>query len=282
MRKGESSPFLYTMEKFMKRTICILLVAITLLCGFSVVASAESTDTNCIYLQVPTAPGVAWNNFSTVFCHIWDNTGEAFYPWQSKDERCTDLGNGYYSFDLSNLEFNEEGEYAVIFSNDNGLQTYDLTFTSDCKGDIVYCNGDTCKNPVDSSKTCTVARWIENKDNVHPRVQEDSDGIMVDPDGVASSEISVKWGSAEGKSVELQEIKVDETTEDSKDIALISNDDNKDIKKAEKDEKNFENSETGKTFSTLSIVLMVCGALIIVVLIVAVVVVTKKKKNSKK
>ena len=105
-------------------------------------ASAEDkTSSDYIYFQVPTETSIAWKNFSLVFCHIWSegNDGGDFYAWQSKDERCTDLGNGYWAYDVTGLEFKEDACYAVIFSNENGMQTYNLSFTSDCLGDIVVC-----------------------------------------------------------------------------------------------------------------------------------------------
>ena len=196
----------------MKRTICIILATLVLMLSvFTFGASAEEkTSTDFIYFQVPYETGVAWNNFSMVFCHIWSegNDGGDFYAWQSKNERCTDLGNGYWSYDISGFEFKEDSSYSLIFSNENGLQTYNLNFTSACRGDIVTCNGDTCVNPVDSEKQCTVARWITNADSVHPAAQISSDGAVVDPDGVFNDDVDRKWGNAEGVSVEFPEVEV--------------------------------------------------------------------------
>lgn len=196
----------------MKRFICLVLVVLVLMfSALSVSVSAEDkTSSDYIYFQIPTATGVAWKNFSLVFCHIWSegNDGGDFYAWQSKEERCTDLGNGYWSYDISGLEFKEDSCYAVIFSNENGMQTYNLSFTSDCLGDIVVCEGDTCVNPVDSAKQCTVAHWLTNRDTVHPVAQISSDGALVDPDGISNDDVDLKWGNSEGVSVEFPEVEV--------------------------------------------------------------------------
>lgn len=196
----------------MKRLFCLVLAIFVLMlsmCTFSASAQ-ESTNPDCIYFQVPTQAGVAWKNFSIIFCHIWQEGDEGgdFFAWQAKGERCTDLGNGYWSYDISQFDFKEDATYSVIFSNENGLQTYNLSITSDCKGDIVYCSGETCVNPVDSEKQCTVARWMENNEKVHPCAVFGSDGTLVDPDGVFNSDADLKWGSSEGVSIEMPEVEV--------------------------------------------------------------------------
>ncbi len=252
----------------MKRLFCIVMcVLVFAMSAFCVTASAEDkTSTDCIYFQVPTESAVAWNNFSVVFCHIWSEgeEGADFYPWQSKDERCTDLGNGYWSYDISKLNFDEDKSYAVIFSNENGMQTYNLTITSACKGDIAVCEGDSCVNPVDSEKKCAVARWLTNKDTVHPSAQIGSDGAMLDPDGVFNTDIDLKWGSSEGVSVEMPKVEVPteaptvaETQADS-DTQTDTNDDAED--------------------SNLMLYLIIGGAAVLVIVAVVVIVLIKRKK----
>lgn len=199
----------------MKRLVCLVLAILVLLCsavtaGATDGADAMTTSKDYIYFQIPTETSVAWHNFSVVFCHIWSegNDGGDFFAWQSKDERCEDLGNGYWSYDVSGFEFKEDANYAVIFSNENGMQTYNLSFTSACLGDIVVCEGDTCVNPVDSSKRCTVAHWLSNRDSVHPVAQIGSDGGTVDPDGVFNKDIDRSWGNSEGVSIEFPEVEI--------------------------------------------------------------------------
>ncbi|MBE6825160.1 MAG: starch-binding protein [Ruminococcaceae bacterium] len=248
----------------MKRIFCLVFsLLIIMMSAFCFGASAEElTSTDCIYFQVPTATNIAWKNFSLVFCHIWEEGDEGgdFYPWQAKDERCTDLGNGYWSYDITQFEFKEDSKYSVIFSNENGMQTYNLSLTSACKGDIVYCDGDTCVNPVDSEKQCTVARWMENKDSVHPCAQVSSDGTMVDPDGIFNTDIDLKWGSAEGVSITMPEVKVvEETQVETEGMA--------------------DETDSTEDASTLPTMWIVIGAVALVAAIIAVVLVVVKRKK---
>ncbi len=249
----------------MKRVFCLVFsLIIIILSAFCFTASAEEvTNPDCIYFQVPTATNIAWKNFSIVFCHIWEEGDEGgdFYPWQAKDERCTDLGNGYWSYDISQLEFKEDSKYSVIFSNENGMQTYNLSLTSACKGDIVYCDGDTCVNPVDSEKQCTVARWMENKDSVHPCAQVSSDGTMVDPDGVFNTDVDLTWGTAEGVSIAMPEVEIVEETE------------------AQTDAVGDQSSDTTAASTTIFSPWTIIGVAVLVVAVIVVVLVIVKRKK---
>ncbi len=249
----------------MKRIFCLVLsILIVVMSAFCISTAAEEvTNADCIYFQVPTATNIAWKNFSIVFCHIWEEGDEGgdFYPWQAKDERCTDLGNGYWSYDISQLEFKEDSKYSVIFSNENGMQTYNLSLTSACKGDIVYCDGDTCVNPVDSEKQCTVARWMENKESVHPCAQVSSDGTMVDPDSIFNTDVDLKWGSAEGVSIAMPEVEIVEETQ------------------AETEDATDDIDSTEGSKSTLPTMWIVIGAAALVVAVIVVVLVIIKRKK---
>lgn len=250
----------------MKRVICLILsVMVLLFATVPFTASAEDkTSSDYIYFQVPTETSIAWKNFSLVFCHIWSegNDGGDFYAWQSKDERCTDLGNGYWAYDVTGLEFKEDACYAVIFSNENGMQTYNLSFTSDCLGDIVVCEGDTCVNPVDSSKQCTVARWLTNKDTVHPVAQFSSDGATVDPDGVLNDDIDRSWGNSEGVSVEFPEIVIPTEPETE-----------------EPTEAQEQTDTNGAETAVFSLWLIIGGAVVLVVAVIVVIVVLISRKK---
>lgn len=246
----------------MKRVLCLIFALVMLMSVFVLPVNAQDmTSAQYIYFQVPTESSVAWKNFSVVFCHIWKEGDEGgdFYPWQAKDERCTDLQNGYWAYDISSLNFEEDGTYAVIFSNENGMQTYNLTLTSECKGDIVVCEGDTCVNPVDSAKSCTVARWLENKDSVHPCAQVSSDGVIVDPDSVFNTDIDRTWGSSDGVSIEFPQVEYETQapTEIESDTTTIS-----------------------ATPASINItVYIIIGAVALVLVVLAVVFVIKRKRN---
>ncbi len=108
------------------------------------------------------ANSAGWKNFKKVFCHIWAYGGDSFYAWQSKASACTDAdGDGIWTYDLyaKGVCIEPGVLYAVIFSNENQLQTYNLLFDSGVIGDTAYCDGTTYENPEDSSKTAQAAFW---------------------------------------------------------------------------------------------------------------------------
>ena len=120
--------------------------------------SAETGAGNVLNFDAGSA---GWNNFKKIFCHLWVYGGDSFYAWQSKKEACTDNGDGTWSYDLDAKGVTLEAGtlYAVIFSNENGMQTYNLLMGSECIGDTAYCDGTTYENPEDSSKTAQAAFW---------------------------------------------------------------------------------------------------------------------------
>lgn len=206
------------MKKVLSAALVILML---LLCAVPLcVSAAETTDPAYIYFVVPTEGSVAWRNFKNIYCHIWSKTGGDIYGWQEKAERCEDMGNGYWRYDMSAVNFDPDSEYSLIFSTNSGSQTYNLNVTSSCLGDIAYCDGTTNVNPVDGEKTCAVARWTNNA-NVHPAIETDSAGDVINIDGIDPEEAETKWGDSEGKSYELPEIasanQEDETEAESKD-----------------------------------------------------------------
>lgn len=200
----------------MKRFIAGLFIILVLACAVLAPSAfaAEKTQPEYIYFEIPTQ-GAAWNNFKMVFCHMWSRTGGDIYSWQSKKETCEDMGNGYWRYDLSDIEFDPEGEYSLIFSNENGMQTYNLNITSACRGDIAYCKGDSCVNPVDGEKSCAVARWRNNGEKVHPAIEIDSNGSTLNVDEVNAEDIDTVWGTDEGGSYELPELESAKPTEES-------------------------------------------------------------------
>lgn len=125
----------------------------------SYVEEPSYTETGVIHFDANSA---GWNNFKKVFCHIWVYNGDSFYAWQAKAEGCTDADkDGIWTYDLEakNIELESGQLYAVIFSNENGMQTYNLLMGTDCLGDTAYCDGTMYENPEDSSKTAQAAFW---------------------------------------------------------------------------------------------------------------------------
>ena len=122
-------------------------------------AGAETAAANTFNFDAKSA---GWNNFKKVFCHVWVYGGDAFYAWQSKKEACTDTdGDGIWTYDLDakGVKLDSGVLYAVIFSNENGMQTYNLLAGTPCIGDTAYCDGTMYENPEDSSKTAQAAFW---------------------------------------------------------------------------------------------------------------------------
>ena len=121
--------------------------------------SAETGAGNVLNFDANSA---GWNNFKKIFCHLWVYGGDSFYSWQSKKEACDDKdGDGVWTYDLDAKGVALDGNtlYAVIFSNENGMQTYNLLMGTNCIGDTAYCDGTTYENPEDSSKTAQAAFW---------------------------------------------------------------------------------------------------------------------------
>ena len=105
-----------------------------------------------------------WGSFNWVAFHIWAIDDEDFtgFDWGAKKQRGSDEdGDGVWSYDLAaaGLELKEYCDYAVIFYNDNGAQTYNLLFGMECYGHTASCDGIVYENPEDSNKTTQAAFW---------------------------------------------------------------------------------------------------------------------------
>lgn len=251
------------MKKLFAMMLAVLLLAVCVMP--MTVAAAEMTEPQYIYFEVPTG-SVAWNNFNIIYCHIWSKTGGDIYAWQAKGEICEDMENGYWRYDLSQLDFDPEGEYSLIFSNENGMQTYNLNITSDCKGDIAYCNGDTCVNPVDGEKRCAVARWKNNGENVHPAIEVDSNGKLLNVDEVDADTVQTVWGTSEGVSVELAEIEV-QTTEEATESEIS-------------DDTAADNADGINTNTATTWIIIVCVVMFCVIAAIVIVLAVKNKKKA--
>lgn len=164
-----------------KKIVSIVLVLLLLFTMTAVVASAEqveldeqgaeavatvgadasdaSTGANVIKFDANSA---GWKNFKTVYAHIWACDGTGDWPsWQSKKEKCDyDESTGIASYDVSKAgEVGSGANWAVIFSNENGMQTFNLLFGSECFGDTAKCDGTEYENPTDSTKKAQAAVW---------------------------------------------------------------------------------------------------------------------------
>lgn len=264
----------------MKRAISLVFALMILALCLVQAAAAETTDPAYIYFAVPRASGVSWNNFSMVYCHIWSKTGGDIYGWQEKDERCEDLGNGYWRYDLSTIDFAPDGEYSLIFSNENGMQTYNLNITSSCLGDIVVCEGDTTVNPVDGEKSCAVARWLNNGDKVHPAVEIDSNGKTVNVDEIDPADAETVWGTGEGTSYELPEAAADEPDESADDAAEDTDAaEDGELLIAPAPDSAADNADGINTNTATVWIIIVCAVVICAIVVVVIVLAKKNKKK---
>lgn len=142
-----------------KRILCLAL-AIVCIAGLATIG-VSAADADKIYFEVPSD----WNNYSKVFCHIWELGGTAgLASWKSKKESCELVEDRLWSYDTSKVGGLESGKtYGVIFVIDIDLQTYDAVMSTACLGDTLYCNDTIYENPTDSSKTARAAFW-KNQD----------------------------------------------------------------------------------------------------------------------
>lgn len=171
-----------------KKILCLAL-ALVCMASMAVIGASAAEDTT-IYFEVP----ADWNNYSSVYCHIWEYGGDSLAAWQSKKEKCTQVEDKLYSYDVSKAGTLTDGTYyGVIFSVDIGLQTYDTLMTTACYGDTLYADGTIYENPQDSSKTAVAAFW-KNQDKAAfgPVMQVTSIGNLIGtclPPGVTAEKL---------------------------------------------------------------------------------------------
>lgn len=158
-----------------KRILCLALAMV--LIGALAVVGVSAADSDKIYFEVPEN----WNNYSKVFCHIWELDGDNLAAWKSKKEGCEQVEGRLYSYDTSKVGGLEAGKtYGVIFVIDIDLQTYDTVMTTACLGDTLYCDGTVYENPTDSSKTALAAFWKNQDSSSHgPLMQITSIGNLI-------------------------------------------------------------------------------------------------------
>ena len=151
--------------KAMKKILAVVLTMVMVLSmGVIVASAADTTDKQVIYFEEPKNLGAQSWESTKMYCHIWAYGGDSFAAWQSKKEACVKAETeGVWMYDITGKGFAiEEGvTYAVIFSNQDGAQTYDTLFDITCVGDTLYCKGEESiiEAPTDSSKTALAAYW---------------------------------------------------------------------------------------------------------------------------
>ena len=149
----------------MKRFLCML-CCLAILFGIifaAIPASAEqiaeSGSSSKIYFDAATT---GWSNYEYICCFLWDiDSYDDPIAWGSKKGRCTNEGDGIWSFDFDDhgISLYEGGSYYVMFSSDWNTDTYPLLIGPECFGDTAYVTGNTIENPADSSKWSYEAKW---------------------------------------------------------------------------------------------------------------------------
>lgn len=145
-------------------------------------SSAVTGDGDKIYFDAS-----PWKNYTLIYAHIWERGGDDFFPWQSKKEACRKVSDNLFEYDLSMLDkssvtggIKADKDYCVIFSANNGMQTYDTTFGRACIGDTVkVVSGSKIENPKDSEKQAFEAVWTKNSANYGPHLAITSIGNIV-------------------------------------------------------------------------------------------------------
>lgn len=107
-----------------------------------------------------------WGDVKAVYCHIYyysGTDGKTYTTWQTKAEKCEyDKNTGIATYDLqTGIDKGADGlatidgsnKWVVMFSANNGSETYTLLFNSSCFGDTVVADPNTkYENNVDSEK----------------------------------------------------------------------------------------------------------------------------------
>ncbi|MCR5636120.1 MAG: starch-binding protein [Clostridiales bacterium] len=166
-------------KKATSLVLAALILTLTMAVAAPISASASVTSGGTIYLQVP----ASWKTYSTVYCHLWKDGGSDLYSWQTRKEKAVKVSDGLYSYEIpAGADVN-----MVIWSNDIGMQTYDLTMGDCCIGDTVYSRNEIVENPVDSNKSCELVYWTTHT-SYGPKYQESSIGTQLgetpDPEAV--------------------------------------------------------------------------------------------------
>ena len=190
----------------MLKRILAVAIAVVLVMSMAVVAvSAADTDSASAGAEVSNSAGAdtsnsgtgagnkiyfdagKWNNYSLIYCHIWERGGDPFFSWQSKAEGCTKESGTIYSYDLSKLDTSttvsgglQPGkDYCVIFSANTGVQTFDQTFGTACIGDTARVTGKMIENAVDSEKKAYESVWKTNSAKYGPHLALSSTGKLI-------------------------------------------------------------------------------------------------------
>ena len=152
------------LKKCISITLALLMMFSAMVVGVSAadVDEAATGDDTLIYFDAASA---GWQNVKYIMFYIYNvETSTELVAWGSKKLRGTKLAedSDIWSFDPTTIGMVEGTQYAIIFNNDEGGETYQLLMDTSCLGDTAYCTGLITENPVDSNKSSREARWRNN------------------------------------------------------------------------------------------------------------------------
>lgn len=109
-----------------------------------------------------------WKPFEKIYCHIWEYSGDSFYPWQNKKARCYDEdGDGIWTYNLTenDIILDRNKQYCCIFSTDKQNQHFNILFDYSVLGDTAYLTGEYSDSP--EGIDYYLAYWRNQNPKVH-------------------------------------------------------------------------------------------------------------------
>lgn len=154
------------MKKFISIILTLALVLSIVAIGAVSVSAAEikapsweKKADNKVYFY---AEPKLFSYFTSIYLYIYEHGRDEVILWGSKKGKMTNEGNNVWSFDFSEkgIELDSRKQYGLIFTTDWENQTCDLIFSTECLGDMVYCDGRRVENSIDSNKNSLITEWV--------------------------------------------------------------------------------------------------------------------------
>jgi len=164
------------LKKCISITLALLMLLSAMIIGVNAAEKdAAATGDTLIYFDAGSA---GWQNVKYIMFFIYNvETGTELVDWGSKKLRGTQGENNIWSFDPTTIGMEDGPQYAIIFNNDEGGETYQLLMDSSCYGDTAYCTDKVVENLVDSNRTSREAKWRNS--NLGPMLAITSLGNVV-------------------------------------------------------------------------------------------------------
>lgn len=154
------------MKKFISIILTLALVLSIVAIGAVSVSAAEikapsweQKNDNKVYFY---ADSKLFSDFTSICLYIYEHGGEELLAWGSKKGKMTNEGDNVWSFDFSDkgIQLDSRRQYGLIFTADWNIQTCDLIFSTECLGDMAYCDGRRTENAVDYNKNSLITEWV--------------------------------------------------------------------------------------------------------------------------